>query len=258
MTKSTFRQNDILMTKISKIVVTALLAFTLTIPLAAHAQEQADAHIKQLALDAILENPEIIAQAIALLRDREEERLVSEMRAKVEQNRESLENDPNAPVLGKVDGDVTVVEFFDYNCPYCKQVAPEVLKLLTDDQNIKLVYREWPILGDDSMFAARAALAAREQGLYEEFHWSLMSLSRATQDSVLKAARELGLDMQKLRADMMSEKVTAHIGLSMRLANAIGFSGTPSFVIGDQTVPGAVSYDEMRKIVEDTRASSEK
>lgn len=219
----------------------------------ARAENHNDDRIKQLALDAILENPEIIAEAITLLRQRDEERQRSAMRSKLHELRDELENDPNAPVLGNPNGDVIVVEFFDYNCPYCKQVAPDVLELINQDQNIKLVYREWPILGEDSVFAARAALAARAQGRYEEMHWSLMSLSRATEQSVLKAARELGLDLQKLQNDMMSEDITAHINLSMQLANAIGFSGTPSFVIGDQTVPGAVSYEEMRSIVESNR-----
>lgn len=234
--------------------------FTLMAMLAAPAvlaESHSDDRIKQLALDAILENPEIIAEAITLLRERDEERRLSHMRSRISEYRDQLENDPNAPVLGKADGDVTIVEFFDYNCPYCKNVAPDVLNLINGDQNIRLVYREWPILGEDSVFAARAALAAREQGKYEEFHWSLMGLRRATKETVLQAATDLGMDIEKLQQDMMAEDVSEHIAISMQLANAIGFTGTPSFVIGNRTAPGAVSYEEMRRMVEAARSDNE-
>jgi protein-disulfide isomerase len=238
-----------------RFLAAASLALFTLIASSALADNHDNDRIKQLALDAILENPEIIAEAITILRDRDEEKRLSDMRSKIDQYRGQLENDPNAPVLGNVDGDMIIVEFFDYNCPYCKSVAPDVLKLITDDQNIRLVYREWPILGEDSVFAARAALAAREQGKYEEFHWSLMSLRRANEESVLQAAAELGMDIDKLQRDMMADEVNAHIQLSMQMASAIGFTGTPSFVMGDQIVPGAISLEEMQRIVENSRQS---
>ncbi|MCZ4273355.1 DsbA family protein [Maritalea porphyrae] len=217
-----------------------------------------DDRIKQLALDAILENPEIIAQAITLLRAQDEQRKLESMKSTLELYREELDNDPNAPVLGNPNGTIVVVEFFDYNCPYCKRVAPDVLKLITGDSDIKLVYREWPVLGDNSVFAARAALAAREQGKYEEMHWALMNLRQANQETVLTAATELGLDLQKLQQDMNSEAVSQHISLSMQLANAIGFSGTPSFVIGNQIAPGAIPLSEMQNMVALERKESNK
>ena len=105
--------------------------------------------------------------------------------------RDILEKDPNAPVLGNPNGDVTIVEFFDYNCPYCRRVKPEIEALIAVDPNVRLVYREWPILSEGSVFAAQAALAARKQGLYEEFHWALMGLKgRADEASVMRAAEE--------------------------------------------------------------------
>jgi protein-disulfide isomerase len=100
-------------------------------------------------------------------------------------------------------------------------------------------------------------LAAREQGKYEEFHWSLMGLRRATKETVLQAATDLGMDIEKLQQDMMAEDVSEHIAISMQLANAIGFTGTPSFVIGNRTAPGAVSYEEMRRMVEAARSDNE-
>lgn len=113
-----------------------------------------------------------------------------------------------------------------------KQLALEAIlenpEIITDDQNIRLVYREWPILGEHSTFAVGAALAAREQGKYEEFHWSLISLGRATKKTILQATTDLGMDIAKLQRDMTADEVTAHIELSMQLANAIDFTGTPA------------------------------
>lgn len=231
----------------------ALGLFVLALPAVATAQSFSEDEIKKLALEAILENPEIIRQAVEILQRRDESEAEKRAAATLSGFREQLERDPNAPVLGNPDGDVTVVEFFDYNCPYCKRAADDVKKLIETDGNIRLVYREWPILSEGSVFAARAALAAREQGVYEEMHWALMSLPKATEASVLKAARKLGLDIDKLRADMKSPEIDAHIQLSSDLAQGLGFSGTPSFVIGENLVPGLVPLEQLQAYVEDAR-----
>ncbi len=172
----------------------------------------------------------------------------------LENQRQLLEHDPNAPVLGNPEGDVTVVEFFDYNCPYCKRAMAEVQGLLDDDRNVRLVYREWPILGDGSVYAAKAALAARQQGKYEEFHWALMGLKeRAEEASVMRVAEMIGLDIEQLRSDMASPEVQEHIDTSMRLTAALGFNGTPSFVIGENLVPGFVEQEQLEALVEKVR-----
>jgi protein-disulfide isomerase len=153
---------------------------------------------------------------------------------------------------------VTVVEFFDYNCPYCKRAMAEVQGLLEGDDNVRLVYREWPILGDGSVFAAKAALASREQGKYEEFHWALMGMQgRAEEASVMRIAKEVGLDVERLRDDMEAPEIQEHIATSMRLTEALGFSGTPSFVIGDNLVPGFVEVDQLMALVEEAREAAE-
>lgn len=211
--------------------------------------------VKRLALEAILENPEIVFEAAAIIRDREEAARAQTVRSTITELKDALEADPNAPVLGNPAGDVTVVEFFDYNCPYCMQAAGEVQTLIETDPNVRLVYREWPILGEGSVYAARAALAAREQDLYEEFHWALME-ERARKDEavVLRVAARVGLDIERLKADMEGETVRAHIAQSMALARALGFSGTPSFVIGEEGVNGLVSVGELRQYVAEARA----
>lgn len=153
--------------------------------------------------------------------------------------RANLESDPNAPVLGNPDGDVTMVEFVDYNCPYCKRDQPEITALLAADKNIRLVMREWPILGERSDFAARAALASRAQGKYPQMHEALMTLrGKVEAGSVLRTAKDLGLDLDKLQADMKAPEVEAHIAASKRLTTVLGFNGTPSFVIGDAQIAG--------------------
>ncbi|KAE9625888.1 DsbA family protein [Parasedimentitalea maritima] len=214
----------------------------------ASADERSAAEIKQLALEAILENPEIIMQAVELIQRREEDAQQQAVQNVLSGQREVLEYDPNAPVIGNPDGNATVVEFFDYNCPYCKRAAPIVKGMIDEDTELRVVYREWPILGDGSVFAARAALAARNQGKYEEFHWALMELGgRATEASVMRVASELGLDEEQLHRDMNAPEVDEHFQTSARLAEALGFSGTPSFVIGEALVPGLTDAESLKR-----------
>ena len=216
----------------------------------APAQSMTEDQIKQLALEAILENPDIIMQAVAILQQREQERAASGANTV----RLQLESDPNAPNLGNPEGDVTVVEFFDYNCPYCRSAGQTLQALLAADANVRVIYREWPILGEDSVIAARAALAAREQGKYEAFHWALMNgEGRVTEAVIFKVARDLGMDVAKLEADMVSPAVEAHIALSNALAQQLGFTGTPAFIVGDKTAPGMLSFDEITRLVADAR-----
>ena len=229
------------------LVAVAFLSFAQIAP----AQQITDEQVKQLALEAILENPQIIMQAVAILEQRERERAASGANTV----RLQLEQDPNSPNLGNPDGDVTVIEFFDYNCPYCRKAGQTVQELLASDANVRVIYREWPILGEDSVFASRAALAARAQGKYEEFHWALMNgEGRASEASILKLARHLGLDVEKLQADMTSPAVEAHIAQSSALARTLGFTGTPAFIVGDRTAPGMLSTDEITAMVAEARA----
>lgn len=243
--------------KLGKLLL--VLAVAALAPLAVSAQELDEARIKELALEAILEKPQIIMEAVALLEQRNADAQAATVSQVLRNRRADLEQDPNAPVLGNPDGDVTVIEFFDYNCPYCRRVKPEVKAMIEADPNIRLVYREWPILGEGSVFASKAALAAREQGKYEEFHWAMMGLKgRAEEASVLKVAKEIGLDIEQLRRDMESPKVAEHIAKSMELTKALGFSGTPSFVIGDQLVPGFVEQAQLEDFVAEARNREDK
>lgn len=225
-------------------------------PVAALSQELSEDRVRELVRETLLEDPEILLEALAVLEQRTAEAETLARAEALEEQRPMLERDPNAPVLANPDGDVTIVEFFDYNCPYCRRAKPVIEALIAADDGVRLVYREWPILGEGSVFAARAALAAREQGLYEEFHWAMMGMSgRAEEPSVLRIAREVGLDIDRLLADMEAPEVQAHIDTSMRLAEALGITGTPTFIIGETLVPGVVEQDYMESLVAETRAA---
>ncbi len=237
-----------------KLISMTAVALSLTLPLSAVAQELSEDRVRELVLETIREHPEIVMEAVAILESRQAEAQAASQAEVLARQRDALERDPNAPVLGNPDGDVTVVEFFDYNCPYCRRAKPEIEALLAADPDVRLVYREWPILGEGSVFAARAALAAREQRLYEDFHWAMMGMNgRADETSVLRIAEDIGLDIAQLRRDMDAPDIDTHIETSMRLAQALGITGTPSFVIGDALVPGVVAADQLQTLVSDVR-----
>lgn len=224
-------------------------------PLANELTDAQEERIKELAIEAILEQPEVIEEAIKRLRTIQQERQSSLIRKSIEDRSADLTNDDNAPILGNPQGDAIVVEFFDYNCPYCKRALPIVEQLIALDKDVKLVFREFPILSDGSRFAARAALASRNQGKYEEMHKALMDVKgRVDEANTIEVAKKLGLDIERLRADMMAPEVDQHIELSMELAQALGINGTPSFVIGDEVAPGLIQLDRMKTMVEKARS----
>ncbi len=164
--------------------------------------------------------------------------------------RDEVLNDPASPVGGNPDGDVTLVEFFDYQCPYCKTIFPSIQALLAEDRELRYVFKEIPILGKDSVFAARAALAARRQGKYLEFHMALMpTRGKLTETRVMWLAEKVGLDVGRLRRDMADRTIGDMIRRNLELADALGIYGTPAFIIGDTQVPGAVEIDTLKTLI---------
>ena len=164
--------------------------------------------------------------------------------------RQSLERDANAPVLGNPKGDITLTEFFDYNCPHCKKMVPTVQRLIASDPNLRVVFREWPVFGEGSEFAARAALASLDQGKYWQMHAGLMGMrDRAAEPSVMRVVRQLGLDEPKLRAAMQSDRVSEHIANSFLLADHMSLMGTPTMIAGDEGIFGQQSLDDLKALV---------
>ena len=212
--------------------------------------------IEDITRDYILENPEVLVQAVRVLRDRRRLADQTRNRATLAAKRDELVADPAAPVGGNPDGNVTIVEFFDYNCPYCKAVYPRIARLLAEDDQIRLVYKEWPILGPVSELAAKVALAIwkRDPGRYEAFHAALLSAKgRLTRDAVFAAAQGLGFDVAQLKSEMQSPDIASDLARNKALAGSLGITGTPAFVVGDKLVPGAASLAQMKALVKRAR-----
>jgi protein-disulfide isomerase len=196
-----------------------------------------------------------VLQALQSLDARQRETDAKAAKAVLAAKADEVFRDPASPVGGNAQGNVTMVEFFDYNCPYCRQVAPIMAQAAADDPQLKIVYKEFPILGPDSVFAAKAALAAERQGKYAAFHKALFGTgTRVTQAVVLKVAAEAGLDMTRLKADMQKPDIQASIDRNVGLAQALKINGTPGFVIGDQIFPGATDLATMTSLIEQARA----
>ncbi len=172
---------------------------------------------------------------------------------------EAILNDPAAPVGGNPEGDVTIVAFLDYNCPFCKKATPQIEKLIRTDGQIRLVYKDWPILTEASVYGARLALAARYQGKYEQVHNALMAVpGRRNGEDVMRAAvKNSGVDMSRLDADLKAHDadITALLKRNAGQAEALGLQGTPAFLIGPFLVAAALDYEQYKKVVDQTRAA---
>lgn len=169
---------------------------------------------------------------------------------------QEIYQDPAAPVIGNPQGDVTLVMFFDYRCPYCKKVAPVVEQLARTDPSVRIVYKELPILGRASLVAARVALAAERQGKYIEFHRAMMETrGRVTDDTIMTVAREVGLDMARLKQDLADPEIDRMIQRNKDLAAALHIYGTPSYVINSKVARGTGDLDDFRELVTDDIAS---
>jgi protein-disulfide isomerase len=202
----------------------------------------------------LLEHPEVIAEALQRLEERDRAAQASAAKSVLKARAEEILRDPDSPVGGNPDGDVTLVEFFDYNCPYCRQVAPHMAKAEASDSKLRIVYKEFPILGPVSTFAARAALAAQRQGKYVAFHRALMEAKGTlTESGVLEVAGRIGLDVVKLKADISDRRIQAAIDRNLALAQALNINGTPAFLVGEQVAPGAIDLATMERLIREAR-----
>jgi protein-disulfide isomerase len=211
---------------------------------------------EQIIHDYILQHPEIVIEALQSAEDKMKAQSEERARAAVVERREELLNDATAPVAGNLKGDVTVVEFFDYRCPYCKQVEPALEALLKEDRQLRIVYKELPILGKDSVYATRAALAARKQGKYDKFHTAMMAAKgQIDEKSILQVAAASGVDIERLKSDMNASEIDDIIKRNYDLAQALDIHGTPAFIIGGELVPGAIDIATMKQKIAAARKS---
>lgn len=197
--------------------------------------------VKEIVAEYIRENPEIVEEALITLTERERAREREAARSAIADNREALVGLSDDPAIGPDDAPVTVVEFFDYRCGFCKRSADFVAGLpAKNDGDVRVVFKEFPILSPESEAAARAALAAQRQGRYFDLHMAFMQTNAKLSDADIdRIAGDLGLDVDRLRADMASPEITQKIEETKALAREIGVTGTPAFVIGDELVAGA-------------------
>lgn len=213
----------------------------------------------QPALDQAIEqyirsHPEIIEQSLQSLEVKRQRDEKLRIKQAIATHQEELLRDPASPVSGNLKGDVTVIEFFDYRCGYCKRVASAVTQLQKDEPGIRVVYKDFPILGEVSVFGARAALAARGQGKHQAFHEAMLaSENELTQEEVLVIAQRVGLDVKKLEADLQAPEWQAAIDRNRTLAELLGISGTPGFVVGSEVYPGALELAGLKALVKQAR-----
>ncbi|WP_144300083.1 DsbA family protein [Elioraea rosea] len=238
----------------------AALAATCLLPLPAAAQgatsftPQQRAAIVEIIREALRNDPTILEEAIAALQARDMAREREAARGAIVANRDALLNDATLPAKGAERPTATIVEFFDYRCPYCKRMSPVITELLGADRGVRVVLVDIPILGPASVTAARAALAAQRQGKYAEMHDGLMALrGEPTEAAIMQLAGELRLDRDRLRRDMADPAIGQRIEANLRLAQALGVQGTPAYVVGNEVLPGAVGLDQLREAIARSR-----
>lgn len=210
--------------------------------------------IERIVRDYLVANPEVMLDVLTALEAHQEAAQKEQQRQAIAELAATLYDDPKSFVAGNPDGDVTIVEFFDYKCGYCKRAVDSLMKVVEEDGNIRLILKEFPILGEESVKASRAAIAALEQDRYLEFHLGLLrSKGSLDDDKLFRIAEESGLDPDRLRTDMNDPEVERVIDRSYELASRIGIDGTPAFIIGDELVPGALSARRLTELVAEAR-----
>lgn len=245
------------------VLITALSAALAASPLSrvasaadalSEAQKQA---VEQQIRQFIMNNPEVMMESLQAYDAKQRDEQEQAAQKAVASNRDALERDANTPVGGNVKGDVTVVEFFDYRCGYCKKVLPSIQELIKSDSSVRLVFKELPILGPDSVTAARAALATWRiaPDKYVPLHVALMEArGELSEARVLEMAKKIGIDSDKLKATMNDPQITAQLERNSALAQTLQIGGTPAFVIGGKLVPGAVDLATLQEMVKAARA----
>ena len=212
--------------------------------------------IERVIQDYLLANPEFMLEVFERVTGYQKDQESKRVRDNLVRLNDELYDDPNSAAVGSPKADVTIVEFFDYRCSYCKRNHPILTAYRDRNIGVKIVYKEYPILGPESVLASRAAIASRKQGKYWDFHNALMlARGKLTEQRVFKLAAEVGLDVKRLRDDIQSPAVNRIIQRNYRLAEALGVKGTPGFVIGDNIIPGFLSAENLERAVSNARES---
>ncbi len=217
--------------------------------------EPETARIEKIIRNYLLEHPELLVEVMQKLEARQKAEEEASMAGKIQANRDALfasSDDFIANPMGKF----PMVEFFDYQCGYCKRFLPTMTKLLKADRSVRFVFKELPILGEVSVIASKAALAAKMQGKYRVFHDSLMGLRRRLSEAAIyQTAKDVGLDVARLKRDMANSEIARIIKANQELAATMGIRGTPSLIVGEQLVPGAIDYAQLTALIEQMKTN---
>ena len=225
------------------------LALPATAGTSALTPDQAKA-VDQMIHDYLMNNPKVLAEALQHADETAKAAEAETAKALILSHKEDLERDPTSTVMGNPSGDVTIVEFFDYNCPYCKSSAPAVEQLLESDKRVRLVLKDYPVLGQNSVYAARIALVAAKHGKYADYYKATFAQGqKPTLDSSLAVAKSLGLDNALVRKEMESSDIDAVLKRNYDLGRLLDVEGTPTFIVGATTVPGAATADQLETLV---------
>ena len=245
---------------VAAILMAAGLTFSLSrggVPAMAEADSFSEGQVKsieKIVKEYLINHPEIMLEVQEAYEKKVEAKRGEATRSRMPELYGALSsmNGELAP-LSIGNGDVTVVEFFDYNCGYCRQTLPELIKLIDNDKKIKVQFMEFPILSPGSTEAAKIAIAAAKQGKYLEFHKAMFAAGRANKETALKVAEQIGLDVEKVKADSAAPETEALITKISEIGKRIFIDGTPTFIVGDKTNPGAADYDQLKQLVDETR-----
>lgn len=247
----------------SRLLLTTL-TFACALPLAAHAQAPAAAsqpvtraELPALIKEALMNEPEMIMEAVKKLREKSEAEAAQKAAEALVKYQKDLFNNPEMPSTGPANADVTIVEFFDYHCGYCKHMLPVINQTLQEDKKVRFVFVEFPILSEDSVLAARAALAVNRiaKDKYFDFHQELMKASGKFEEStLLEMAKKVGVDPAKVKTEMAKPEITTILDKNREMAGAMNISGTPGLILGGEVTPGAVDYDMLKKMIAATRS----
>ena len=236
--------------------ILSLLLSTLALPVAAHAEMTAaqKTEIEALVKQYILDHGDVVIDSVNRFQQKKEAEADKDSAVKAKNLLASIKNDKNLAMAGDPNGDVTVVEFFDFNCGYCKKAFPEVQQLLKEDKKVKVVFYDMPILGPDSLESSKWALAAKKQGKYFEYHTALMG-HQGQKDAATfkKLATDIGLDADKMEKDKASPEIEAELKKHVELAQSLNIQGTPGFLIDDKIIRGYVPYEAMKATIKSER-----
>jgi protein-disulfide isomerase len=214
------------------------------------------ADVEKIIHDYIVDNPLLILNSVD---DYQKKITLSTQNSALEKNQDFLFKDADSPEVGDPAGDVTIVEFMDYNCHYCKLAMPTVMSLLEKDKKLRVIFKDFPILGPTSETAAKWAIAAQKQKKYFEFHKALMGNKIPLSDAVLeKIAKDLGLDVAQAKKDADSTEVAQQISKNQALGSSLGLSGTPAFIVGEEVISGVMPLEDMQKMIAAQRAKKAK